>query len=188
MKTNKTMAVLVIAILGFGIALFADQIAGPQGGNGRGIRLLPLTEGEKASLLFMWEEEKLARDVYINMYEMWGAPAFSNIGVSEQRHMDAVQRLLAKYQVPNPGSDNPVGLFSNPDLQSLYDELITQGSLSLKDAYLVGKSVEEKDIADLQVALAGTAKADLITVYTHLLNGSYNHLSAFTTLLFGSSR
>jgi hypothetical protein len=187
MKTNKTTAILVLAILGLGISLFADQIASPQGGNGRGIRLLPLTEAEKASLLFMWEEEKLARDVYINMFETWGAPAFSKIGVSEQRHMDAVQRLLAKYQVPNPGLDNPVGLFSNPDLQSLYDELITQGRLSLKDAYLVGKSVEEKDIADLQIALAGTAKADLIAVYTNLLNASHHHLLAFTTLLFGSS-
>ena len=42
----------------------------------------------------MREEEKLARDVYLTLYDIWGTPAFNNIASSEQTHMDAVLMLI----------------------------------------------------------------------------------------------
>ena len=38
-----------------------------------------LTAAEKYWLTYMREEEKLARDVYISMYNIWGAQIFNNI-------------------------------------------------------------------------------------------------------------
>ncbi|HSG43289.1 MAG TPA: DUF2202 domain-containing protein, partial [Anaerolineales bacterium] len=75
---------------------------GDQGryGNGTGITTIPtsdLSEEEAASLLFMREEEKVARDVYIKMYELWGMPIFQNIANSEQMHMDQIKLLLDRY-------------------------------------------------------------------------------------------
>ena len=31
-----------------------------------------LSEQERSDILFMWEEEKLARDVYVRLYDRWG--------------------------------------------------------------------------------------------------------------------
>jgi len=124
------------------------------------------------------EEEKLARDVYIKMFELWGATIFSNISVSEQRHMDAVLNLLVKYGIPDPVAGKGVGEFTDA-FKGLYDELVFQGQQSLLDAYMVGRAIEEMDIDDLEVAMTETSKADIDNVYGNLLNGSFNHLDAF---------
>ncbi len=57
-----------------------------------------LSEQEKASLLFMYEEEKLARDVYNTLNATWNLPTFQNIAASEQmRRVDSVKALLDRY-------------------------------------------------------------------------------------------
>mgnify|MGYP003589105545 CR=1 FL=1 len=45
-----------------------------------------LSDAEKKGLLLMREEEKLARDLYLALYDKWGTRAFSNIAQSEQHH------------------------------------------------------------------------------------------------------
>ena len=60
---------------------------------------LVLTEIEENALIFMMEEERLARDVYTVLYTKWGLNQFQNIAKSEQSHMDAVEYLLKKYNL-----------------------------------------------------------------------------------------
>jgi hypothetical protein len=44
-----------------------------------GIATTDLSEAEAEGLSFMREEEKLARDVYLMLYEQWGIRIFQNI-------------------------------------------------------------------------------------------------------------
>ena len=53
-----------------------------------------LTQTEKDALIFMIQEEKLARDAYAYLYEIWNVLQFQNIKQSEQSHMDDVENLL----------------------------------------------------------------------------------------------
>ncbi|MBP6470877.1 MAG: DUF2202 domain-containing protein [Chloroflexi bacterium] len=140
-----------------------------------------LTAVEIDGLLYMREEEKLAHDVYVALYEMWGLPVFSNIATSEQMHTESVLALLNQYNLADPASSLGVGEFANPALQALYNQLITQGSQSAIDAILVGGLIEETDILDLETHLAETAQAGIIQVYENLLSGSANHLSSFAS-------
>lgn len=91
-----------------------------------------LSEFEIEGILFMREEEKLARDVYAMRYNTWNIPVFQEISTSEQAHMDAVKVLIGRYNLTDSALAAP-GTFSNPDLQSLYDELFVRGSLSLAE-------------------------------------------------------
>lgn len=141
-----------------------------------------LTQEEIDGLLWMREEEKLARDVYLTLYEMYGLQIFQNIASSEQMHMDAVLSLLEKYGIEDPAVDE-VGVFTNPELQALYDQLIAMGSQSVEDALKVGALIEETDIKDLEEWIAKTDNADIIQVYENLMAGSENHLRAFTSVL-----
>ena len=50
-------------------------------------------------LLWMREEEKLARDVYLTLADLWGLRPFTNIARSEQSHMDSVAFLLDRYDI-----------------------------------------------------------------------------------------
>ncbi len=163
---------------------------GHRGGNGTAMAdpamNLPaageVDEQEIADLLWMREEEKLARDVYLTLGEMWDLPVFTQISQSEQHHMDSVLVLLDRYGLEDPVGDNEVGVFTNPDLQALYDELVARGSESAAEALLVGGAIEEIDIRDLEDALARTDNADIQQVYQGLENGSEHHLQAFSRM------
>ncbi len=139
-----------------------------------------LSQEEIDSILFMREEEKLARDVYLTLYDMYGLDIFKNIAESEQRHMDAVLTLIEKYGLEDP-TTNEIGTFNNPELQQLYDELIEKASNSTIDAILVGALIEEKDIIDINNLIANTTNPEVIEVFQNLVNGSANHLKAFST-------
>jgi hypothetical protein len=142
-----------------------------------------LSVDEIADLLFMREEEKLARDVYLTLYDQWQMPVFHNIAASEAAHMEALLVLINKYGLVDSAAGKDLGVFTDPSLQTLYDQLIADGSESLSGALLVGATIEEIDIRDLQGSLAQTANADIVPVYQNLLAGSENHLRAFVSSL-----
>lgn len=141
-----------------------------------------LSAEETAALLYMREEEKLAHDVYVTFYSQWSLPIFQNISQSEQVHTDSIKTLLDRYGLTDPASSG-IGVFTNPDLQALYNNLIARGSQSLAEALKVGAAIEEIDILDLQTHLAETNNADIQQVFNNLMNGSNNHLRAFVSML-----
>jgi hypothetical protein len=168
---GMTGALAAVSLLPAGEAMAARRGAG--GGS------TTLTTEEKNDLAFMREEEKLARDVYLTLYDIWGTPVFANIATSEQQHMDAILSLLNTYKLPDPAAGKLVGEFVNAELQALYDALIARGKQSALDALQVGGVIEETDIEDLNAAMATSRLSNIDKVYQNLLNGSYNHLRAF---------
>ena len=140
-----------------------------------------LTRAEVDGLLFMIEEEKLAADVYSALDEKWDMRVFENIGRAELTHQAAVKRLLDRYSLPDPRMGE--GEFANETLQDLYNDLVAQGSVSVRDALMAGAAIEEIDILDLEEYMAQTDKEDILLVYANLLRGSENHLRAFVNNL-----
>lgn len=141
----------------------------------------PLSAAEIEGLVFMREEEKLARDVYAKLYEVWQDGTFYNISLSETRHTNQVKRLLEAYGIPDPAAEDVPGVFQDPVLQQLYIDLVARGSLSLFEALRVGGLIEEKDIGDIQDKMEVATHADILLVYANLMDGSKNHLTAFVT-------
>jgi len=139
-----------------------------------------LSPQEKEGLLYLREEEKLARDVYLFLGEKFNARAFLNIAESEETHMAYVKVLLDKYGIPDPVGSNPRGVFTNPEFAKLYRELTQQGSVSIGEAFKVGMLIEELDLADLDRVLKETDNADIRVMYQNLAKGSRNHLRAFS--------
>ncbi len=131
-------------------------------------------------MVFLREEEKVARDVYLTLASAWNMRVFSNIARSEQRHMDAVKVLLDRYGLVDPVGANGQGTFTNPDLQQLHDDLVARGMGSVQEALQVGRLIEEVDIEDLDEAiLLVAADSDIAVVLSSLKKGSENHLAAF---------
>jgi hypothetical protein len=142
-----------------------------------------LNDTETSHLVFMREEEKLARDTYISMNELWGSRVFLNISRAEQKHMDALLTMLNTYDVEDPIVSDAVGAFVDSTLADLYSELIARGQLSLPEALQVGALIEEVDILDLYLAIDETTREDIIAVYENLLAGSEQHLRSFVSQL-----
>jgi len=137
-----------------------------------------LTEIEKNDLQFLREEEKLARDVYLYSYSKYGLSISKNISNSEQTHMDNVLQVMASYNIGDPANAD-TGIFNNSELQNIYNTLATQVDQSEIDALLVGATIEDLDIKDIEEFIEHTAKEDLIVLYENLMCGSRNHLRSY---------
>jgi hypothetical protein len=86
MKTKTFLSSILVVLL---VApLWAKGPNGPSYTSG-------LTITEKDNILYLFEEEKLAHDIYVEMYNAYGAFIFNNISESEQRHMDSVTKLIS---------------------------------------------------------------------------------------------
>jgi hypothetical protein len=158
----------------------------------------PLSEPEVADLTFMREEEKMARDVYAELYRYYKESGteliiLAKIATSEQRHMDAMLGLLDKYGLNDPAAGLEPGEFDNAVLADLYQNLVSDsdanqpilgepssgGKVSPVAALYVGAWIEERDMLDIMHAISNTSRADIVGVYTNLLCGSREHLRAF---------
>ena len=190
MLGNRKMQLGVVSLLALMVlvgsallpaaAVFAAETDAPSGAS---YDVGTLSDDEIAGLLYMREEEKLARDVYLTLYEVWGLRVFQNIARAEQMHMDTMLTLIERYGLDDPVTDDTIGAFTNADLQALYAQLVEQGSESLEAALRVGATIEEIDIQDLEAYLETTGAADIRLAYENLKAGSYNHLRAFVSTL-----
>ena len=161
----------VLMILAFGISVLTSC--------NKNEVIVPLSDQEKSDLIYLREEEKLARDVYIFSYNQYGQSIFNNISSSEQSHMSSVLNLINKYGLTDPVANNANGVFSNSELQALYNELTAKSDASLNEALEVGATIEDLDINDIKTFKSHTTNADLINVYDKLSCGSKNHMRSF---------
>jgi len=187
----RTLKLLATAML---VASLAATPLAALAGNGKGngghpaaagvsaTVLVPLTQDEIDTLLWMREEEKLARDVYIKMTEQYTAKIFSNIAAAEQKHFDAIGRKLEQYAIPDVALSE-IGAFYDQDLQALYDDFVAEGLVGYVEALWVGVAIEEADMVDLSVAIDETDSRPLKRTYSRLLIGSQHHLDSFIKLL-----
>ena len=187
MRTPSPLSFLLAASIALSLGVSGAALAkggpgGGRGGPGTGGASEPvaaLSEVEAADLVFMREEEKLARDVYLTLGEAWDNPTFDNVAASEQRHMNAMLKLLRSYELADPVGDNLIGEFTDPELQALFDTLVGQGLESEAAGLGVGGLIEEVDMEDIAAAIERSTRDDIDAVYESLLCGSRNHLRGF---------
>ncbi len=162
--------------------------------------LAELTTDQKYSLAYMWNEEKLAKDIYLALNELYPTNQFYNIATrSETRHEEKVEELVQRYDINITNLQDytvnyseaelralPAGTYGVDKIQELYDTLYTKGEQSKTDALQVACMVEVTDIEDLDrfITTAQEVNAtDLVAVFERLREGSYNHYWAFDKAL-----
>ncbi len=170
-----------VVLAGLSVALAATtSFAAGNGNNRASTSVNNLSEEQKDTLLFIYQEEKVARDVYIVLGEYYSNQSvYQSIQSSEQKHMDSAQGLCETYKVDISNVDeSDVGVFVVPVLQELYDTLVAQGYQSELSGLMVGEYIELTDIDDLEDA-EEEMPSDVVNVYENLKAGSFSHLDAF---------
>lgn len=143
---------------------------------------MALNELELKNLKFLWQEEKLARDIYSFYNITWNKETFAHIKQSEQTHMDAIKFIFNFYDMKFT-NDLDEGEFTYSILEEYYLKFTKTGSTSLKQALLNSILFEEMDIYDLQQFINNTNNLLLLKIYKLLQCGSRNHLRAYMELL-----
>jgi|GEM_PF-926068 len=157
---------------------------------------------EQLHLVYVREEEKLARDVYIKLSMIYPESiVFGKIDDSEQRHTDAVRDKLKQYGIEDPSTNDNVGVFTGEEFGEYFTEkyvsLISRGGISELEAFYVGAYIEELDMRDinqcpdeiihqdngindlLACGKVYTDNPDIKQLYMSLLDGSDSHLKAY---------
>jgi hypothetical protein len=116
------------------------------------------------------------------MYDLWKLRVFDNISKSETQHTESVLNLINLFDLEDPALPE-VGKFSDEELQTLYDKLIDQGKESVTAGLLVGATIEEVDILDLEERIYDGMNENIKKVYENLEKGSEAHLRAFVRQL-----
>ncbi len=161
-----------------------------------------LDANEQTHLMFMREEEKLARDVYLKLGEMYpNSRIFGKIDDSEQRHTIAVKEMIEQYGLEDPNTNDNVGAFTGKDYGEYFTEkynlLVKRASISELEALYVGAFFEELDMQDINqcpkviveadndindVSECGkvyTDNKDVENLYDSLLDGSDSDLAGY---------
>lgn len=187
---TRTVAVLAVAALaggglwGFNAAQAADPSPAPAPSAATRVADETLVKNAR----YMREEERMARDLYQAFADAHGSDtAFARIAKAEQRHFDAIGRILTRYGIEDLSAGKEAGKYAEPKLQKEYDRLLAQGKESLAKAYQAGIEVEKADIADLDDVIKQTTAPDAKRVFENLRNGSLHHLDAFTALADGKT-
>lgn len=168
-----------------------------------------LTQELKDALAYMGNEERLAHDIYLNLYNFYKENSgieikqFYNIATkSESKHIAIVQDIVKRYDLNTSdftdvnesivdqndmsAENMPNGVYDIQAIQDLYDSLYAMGQASQEDALKVGCMVEVTDINDLdeKIELAKEANAtDIVAAFEVLREGSYHHYWAFDKAL-----
>ncbi|MBT8348094.1 MAG: DUF2202 domain-containing protein [Sulfurovum sp.] len=143
-----------------------------------------LTEDQKDMLFFIYEGEKVARDVYITLGKIHKDEyTFAMMQFAEQRDIDCARDLCDTYGVETSHiNESTVGKFKSTVLQTLYDACTEKGTRSLHDALEVGKYIEATDIEDLEQASV-SMPSDVVHVYENMKQRNLRHLRAFQLAL-----
>lgn len=141
-----------------------------------------IAEKVATDLQFLREEEKLARDVYLFAFELYGIQLFRNIAESEQQHTTQVKAMMELYKIEDIASEYE-GVFTNQELQTLYLALIERVKLNRIEAFAVGATIEDLDIYDLSRMAENTSAENIAQLYANLACGSANHMRSFYSQL-----
>ena len=161
---------------------------------------LNLTDEQKYAIAYMWNDEKMAHDLYLALYNKFpNQNVLYNIATkAESTHELTVENLAQAYDINITNYQNGygehysqndldkygAGEFFIPAVQQTYDTLYNQGSKSEIDALKVGCMVEVVDVDDLNKYLDVVKdKPDIVNAFENLRSGSYNHYWAFDTAL-----
>ncbi|MCP4121559.1 MAG: DUF2202 domain-containing protein [Bacteroidetes bacterium] len=141
----------------------------------------PTGEVNEEGLLFLYEEEKVARDVYDYFEALYEITPFVHISDSEQRHFETLEALVISLGIITEDEviRNEAGIFQNTELQGLYDDFIQRGDESLIEALNVSAFIEEHDIIGLKAMLDNSDNTEVNETMDYLINASHNHLRAF---------
>ncbi|MCL9808890.1 DUF2202 domain-containing protein [Flavobacterium luminosum] len=143
-----------------------------------GTQMSKAQENSTIDYRYLWEEEKLAHDIYDTLGKKWDLRVFHNIKQSERRHMESVE-IIIKEKAISFELFAEKGKFHSVVLQNLYNKLLAKGLQSPKSALEVGRIIEKTDISDLEIVLTKKIPLSEKQILESLLFASKRHLAAF---------
>lgn len=133
---------------------------------------------DKALLLKLYSEEKMAYDLFGEFYDRWQLNVFNDVQQREARHVWCVEVIMNKYSAAISAGKKKI-LYHDKDTESLYNELSVKGCISDLSALEAAAFLKEKFISDLRTRALNINDGYLLKVIFLLEKAAKSHFKAF---------
>jgi hypothetical protein len=123
-----------------------------------------LTAVDRQAIRQMWLDTKIFRDASRLLLCKWPLPACDRLPCGEYHHFMAIQKLLAKYGLPEPMAQDVRGAFPRGPARAAFDKLVAAQDTSLPEALAACAQFKECHIVWLRRQAAASSNLDLQTV------------------------
>lgn len=128
--------------------------------------------------LKLYQEEKLAYDLYGEFYERWSLSVFNKVQQREAKHVWCVERIMDNYGFDYNTNTN-AGSYPDRDIQKIYDDLTVKGCISDLAALEAAAYIKEKHISQLRERIRYQEDEYIVKVIFLMESAAQSHLRAF---------
>jgi hypothetical protein len=142
-----------------------------------------LDDRERASMRYMLQVHKMARDVYLQYFDLWKVGLFSELAHGKQLNMDAMLELMRKYDLAPQVRPEEFGQFSDRKFSKQYSNFLQTGRLSMFEALRAAGTIENLCLFDASNQMERTDNQDLRRAYALFMQESRDNLQRIKKLL-----
>ena len=135
-------------------------------------------KNDKELFLKLYQEEKLAYDLYGEFYERWSLSVFNKVQQREAKHVWCVERIMDNYGFDYNTNTN-AGSYPDRDIQKIYDDLTVKGCISDLAALEAAAYIKEKHISQLRERIRYQEDEYIVKVIFLMEKAAQSHLRAF---------
>lgn len=128
--------------------------------------------------LKLYQEEKLAYDLYGEFYERWSLGVFNKVQQREAKHVWCVEKIMDNYGYDYEINDKS-GLYPDREIQKIYDDLSVKGCISDLAALEAAAYIKEKHICQLRERIRYQEDEYVVKVIFLMESAAQSHLRAF---------
>ena len=128
--------------------------------------------------LKLYQEEKLAYDLYGEFYERWSLGVFNKVQQREAKHVWCVERIMDNYGF-DYNTNTIAGSYPDRDIQKIYDDLTVKGCISDLAALEAAAYIKEKHISQLRERIRYQEDEYVVKVIFLMESAAQSHLRAF---------
>jgi hypothetical protein len=128
--------------------------------------------------LKLYNEERMAYDLYGEFYERWALSVFKKVQEREAKHVWCVERIMDNYGFTY--NTNVIsGSYPDKEIQKIYDELTVKGCISDLAALEAAAYIKEKHISQLRERIRYQEDEYIVKVIFLMESAAQSHLRAF---------
>jgi hypothetical protein len=165
----------------FGIALCGQANPAPLVGDQTDQFSLDL--GDIWRLEWIYDQEKLARDLNRKLFEDWEDQNFSNTAVANQRHMNELEATMNHYGLNPPAYSDQAGTYRDEEHVEMFAELQRRAEEGPLEAIMAVAYLQELNIVQYRAYIELSEEKPLRNTFERLLAGNKNHLRLFAWLV-----
>jgi hypothetical protein len=141
-----------------------------------GMQREPVSDRERDGMRYMLQVHKMARDVYLEFYDLWKVGLFSDLAHEKQLNMDGMLALMRKYETKPQVRPGEFGAFPGRKFRKQYANFLQTGKLSMFEALRVGGTMENLSIFDASWAMDRSDNRDLKAAYALFMREARDNL------------